>query len=100
MSTKEDFARYEELKGMIKDCEAQLEILKPRIVEAIPEGTDVAGDYGTFSVQSRATWKFSKNHETQKKALKELEEEEKAKGIAKASYSSVLYYKQEVGSEA
>ena len=92
MSNKELFAKYEELKLTIKSAEEELEALKPQIVELIPEGKEVEGAYGIFNVQSRATWKFSKTHEGKKKELKELEEEEKAKGVATAKYSPVLYY--------
>lgn len=92
MSNQELFARYEQLKMTVKSAEEEIETLKSQIVELIPEGKEVEGSYGIFNVQSRATWKFSNNHSKLKTSLKELEEEEKAKGIATAKYSPVLYY--------
>ena len=89
---KEVFRRYEELKAAIKDAETQIEALKPQILEAIPEGKDVKGEYGTFHVQLRPTWKFSATHKAMKEDLKKLEDDEKAKGIAMPSYASILVY--------
>ena len=89
----EVFSRYEALKRIIADAEAELDELKPEVVRFVPEGSDVETEHGTFLIQSRATWKFSKDHEEKKKNLKELEEEEKAKGVAKATYQSILVYK-------
>ncbi len=92
MSTKDLFESYEHLKAVIKDAEEKIKALQSEIVELIPEGKDVSGNYGVFKVQSRATWKFSAVHTKRKEELKTLEEEEKAKGTAKATYSPVLYY--------
>lgn len=95
MSTKkpaELLGRYEELKGIIAQAEEELEELKPEVIALIPEGKEVEGDYGVFVVQDRPTWKYSGKHSLAKKALKELEEEEKAKGIAKKVSNPVLYY--------
>ena len=96
MDAQAKLLRYEELKQMISDAEAELDQLKPEIVALIPAGKEVETERGVFVVQSRSTWKFSKNHTKAKSELKELEEEEKAKGIATAVQSSVLYYKPKV----
>lgn len=86
------FGRYEELKGIIAAAEQEIDELKPEIVALVPEGKEVEGEYGVFVVQDRPTWKYSGKHSLAKKALKELEEEEKAKGIAKKVSNPVLYY--------
>lgn len=90
---KAKLQRYEELKMTIADLEKEIEELKPEIIALIPEGKNVESEYGVFSVQSRATWKFSADHAKLKTDLKDLEEVEKSKGIAKATYNPVLYYK-------
>ena len=87
------FSRYEELKAIIAKAEVELDELKPTIVAAVPEGKEVEGAAGVFTVQNRATWTYSKDHEAKKNELKTIEEEEKAKGIATAKYTPVLYYK-------
>lgn len=85
--------RYEEIKHAIAALESEADALKPVIIQAIPPNTEVEGTDGIFTVQQRASWKFSKALEEDKKILKDREAEEKAKGIAKATYDSVLYYK-------
>ncbi len=88
------FTRYEEIKKTIAALETEMDELKPEIISFVPEGKDVEGEFGTFSVQPRATWKFSPKHKSLKEDLKSLEEREKAEGIATATYSPVLFYKQ------
>lgn len=90
--SKQKLQRYEEIKMAIADLEKEAEALKPDIVAIIPEGKNVETEYGVFSVQNRATWKFSADHKKMKDGLKELEEIEKSKGIAKATYNPILYY--------
>lgn len=93
MTNKEKLERYEQIKLSISDLEKELDELKPDVISLIPEGKNVETEYGVFSVQSRATWKFSADHTKKKEELKSIEEEEKAKGIAKATYNPILYYK-------
>lgn len=84
--------RYEEIKLAIRELEEEAEVLKPQIIKAMPDQVEVAGESGIFVVQKRPTWKFSEKHKEKKEALKELEAEEKAKGIAIPTYSEILMY--------
>lgn len=89
---KKAFTHYEELKIQIKELEAECEALQPEIIPAIAEGTEVAGNYGVFVVQKRGTWKYSPAVTRVQETIKELQAEEKAKGIAKATYKETLVY--------
>lgn len=88
-----NFNRYEELKGIIKEAEAEVKKLQPMIIPLVPEDKELLTEKGYFYVQKRATWKYSEACEAEAEKLKQMEADEKAKGIAEASYSSTLYYK-------
>lgn len=89
---KQAFTRYEELKIQTKAMADEMEELKPLILENIKVGQEVEGESGLFTVRPRTTYKFSADHKVKAKELKDLEADEKAKGIAKESTSYSLYY--------
>lgn len=91
--TKEAFSKYEETKLEISRLEEIIDGLKSTVLEAIPEGTEVKGASGTFSVQKRKLWKYTEAVDAKAKELKELKSEEEAKGIAEATESPTLMYR-------
>lgn len=84
---KKMLARYAELKIQSKKITEEIEELNPHIKEYIlKEGVDkLPTTMGTFSVESRSTWKYSP-------AVEKLQDEEKAKGIAKQVTTTSLKF--------
>lgn len=88
-----NFNRYEELKGIIKEAEAEIKKLQPSILPIVPEDKEMLTDNGYFYIQKRPKWTFSEQLTLAEEALKESKEDEIAKGIATAEYTNTLYYK-------
>jgi hypothetical protein len=84
---KEQFKEYAELKIEEKRIKERIDELNPLLKEQIAaSGADkVTTDFGNFTLGSRATWKYSE-------AVTKLQEEEKAKGIAKKVETTSLIY--------
>ncbi len=88
-----DLQRYEQLKGVVKEAEAELKKLQPLIITFVPEDKELLTDKGYFYIQKRSTWKYSESVEAEEEKLEQMKTDEKAKGIAEASYTNTLYYK-------
>ena len=80
---KESLKEYEEIKLQMKRLDEKLEVIKPFILENLPEGTDIQTDFGKFSSQSRSKWTFSDSITSMAKQLKDGQAGEKADGTAK-----------------
>lgn len=89
---KTAFARYEELKQLVREANAEIENLKPTIMEAVPEGVEVKGANGMFTVRTRSSWKYTDKVKQFEKNLKQLKADEEATGDAEQVLSHVLYY--------
>ena len=92
---KSKFQRYADLMIEKRKIEAELEELNPIIKEQISkEGADkVKTEFGTFTLGTRTTWKYSA-------AVEKLQEVEKATGIAKKVETTSLIYKTPKDKEA
>ena len=93
--TKKAFSKYEDLKIQEKEIKTKIDELKPIIINAIPEETEIDGEHGYFSVQPRSKWKHSSALEAKEKSLKEEKKKEIAEGIAIETKTPVLFYRQE-----
>lgn len=82
---KEAFLEYEELKLQEKKIAERITELKPVLFEAVPKDEEFTAKFGTFSIRPTSTWKYSE-------AVKALQEEEKAKGIAEKVTTEALVY--------
>ena len=78
---------YANLKATEKATAERLEELKPQIVEEMrkEDADKVNTTFGNFTLGSMTRWKFSK-------AVEDLQEKEKANGIAQAVTSTVLRF--------
>lgn len=85
--------RYEELKNLVKEAEAEMADLKPTLLEVIPEGTKVNASLGYFELKKRDNWKFSPEIELQEKALKETKDAAIAKGEATSTPTYYVEYR-------
>ena len=89
--------RYENIKLQIKELEADLELVKPTVLEAVsalPEKTEVNMEHGVFSLVSRSTWKYSDAIKSSEESLKEAKKSEERDGTAKQTINNILMYKQ------
>ncbi len=82
------FQKYADLMVEKRRIEAELENLNPLIKEQIiASGNDkIVSEFGSFTVGKRAVWKYSD-------AVTELQEKEKATGVATKSETTSLTYK-------
>lgn len=87
------FQEYEKLKLEIKEKETRLKELAPTVIEAIPEGQEVATEQGVFLVQYRSKWEYTDRVKELASRLKEAQAEEQATGDAEEERLPVLYYK-------
>lgn len=92
----ETLKRYEILKLEIKEREAELEMLKPDVMAAIPEGADgVATERGTFTLQRRRAWEYSPAVKELESELKDTKKKEEQTGVAKEGFGAAyLVYKE------
>ncbi len=88
MKIEDALKRYAELKISTSAAETEMEELKPLIKEHImKEKVDkLPTSVGTFSLGERSTWKYSP-------AVEKLQDEEKAKGVAKKVTTTSLLFK-------
>lgn len=87
------FREYEELKVTVRKAEKRMKELQPSIIPLVPEGTEIQGAEGYFYVQPKARWQYSESLRKDEDALKKRKEKEQAQGVAKATFSPVLYYR-------
>lgn len=85
--SKTMLTEYAELKIEEKEIAERLKELQPKIKEAMraQDVDKVNTDLGSFTLAEHTTWKYSP-------ARKELEEKEKASGVAKRMVSTVLKF--------
>ena len=99
---KELFSSYAVVMNEIKRLEEEAERLKPELIKEMngAEADTIQSDYGTFSLVKREKWEYSDEtkgaEETIKNTIKQLQEEERTKGIAKLTTTTSLMYKQRV----
>ena len=91
---KQLLEQYETAKLETRKFEGIIAALQPQILKLLPEDQEVATKQGVFFIQKRPTWKYSSSHESMKNVLKEKEKMEIADGTAKATYKSILYYRE------
>lgn len=80
--TIEVMKRYEDLKLQVKDLESEIDMLKPELVAAMPEDTEIKTDRGTFVIQKRRVWQYSQQAQNMDKELKDIKKHEEADGTA------------------
>jgi len=80
---RSDIERYVELRKQIAELEAQLEELKPQVVEHVHEYGDKV-KFGDYVLRSQVTrsWTYTAAVDDLKKQLTEKRREEVAQGIA------------------
>lgn len=87
--------RYEELKLEIKAREAELEELRPMLVQYVPEDTTVHTTYGSLSLNRRTTYTYSLDTQLAEDALKATKAREVQDGTATAKPGGVfIVYKE------
>ena len=84
---------YEQVKLNIRILEAKADELKEIILPEVEVGKKYEATEGTFEVKSKAMYRFSPRVEEMKKAVKEIEGEEIAKGIAVNNPTVYLEYR-------
>lgn len=84
---KMKLARYAEIKRSLSELENELNGLKPEIMQYLSDQNveKLPTSVGTFTVTPTTTWKYSP-------AVKKLQEEEKARGIATQDVTYSLRY--------
>ena len=89
---KKLYLEYASLEAEKDAIEAKQKALKAKILEelrALPEGKNgVEVNQGSFTLQHKVTYKYSKSTETAAINLKNRQKEEVAKGIAKINTST------------
>lgn len=87
MTAEEKLVRYAELKEQQKSIESEIKELSPDILEFIESKKvdKIAAPFGTFTISRKSTWIFSEK-------VKELQETEKATGVAKLKESPYLLF--------
>lgn len=91
--TLEKIERYEELKHQIAEIEEEADEIKKELEEVLEPDTDYQGRYGKLSIQERKYYKYSDTVKEKKKEVKQLQDQEKAQGIAEETVSKTLYYR-------
>ena len=92
--TKSNFVLYAEKKAAIAELEAELEALKPLILEEMPPETpvDLEG-YGVFSLVPKKSWKYTEATESLRTKLKDEEKLEQKTGTAIYTENPYLLFK-------
>lgn len=87
---------YAEAKQAIKDLETKADFLKKAIMHDLEERgvKNEKKDFGSFSLVSKKSWKYTPAVEKLNEDLKILQLEEQEKGIAKESVSHYLMFKE------
>ncbi|MFA6476642.1 MAG: hypothetical protein WCV68_04570 [Candidatus Paceibacterota bacterium] len=83
--TKENFVRYAELKTQVAAAEAEMDLLKAKLLDDLASVEDKPVELesvGVFSITKRKNWKYTEIYDGLKVQLKEREKEEQAKGLA------------------
>ena len=92
---KEKFARYAELKNKIKELEAEVDMLAPEILEMVfsTDQKKIEADFGTFTMSSRKTYKYTEPTIALAEKLKIAQQEEVATGKATVTESRFITFK-------
>jgi hypothetical protein len=90
------YKEYAEAKQAIKDLETKADLMKKAILHDLEErGVKCEKkEFGSFSLVSKKSWKYTPAVEKLNEDLKMLQFEEQEKGIAKASESHYLMFKE------
>ncbi len=85
---------YAAIKQQISSLEEQADELRPGIVEAMQadELDKVSTEFGNFTLTQKRKWEYSENVKIAADNLEELQNEEKAKGIATYTETPVLKF--------
>lgn len=78
------FTEYEELKREIAELEARCDIIKPELLDSIPDDTKLDTGTGIFTTSSRKNWRYSDETTAMEDDLKAKKKEEEQLGIAVA----------------
>ena len=90
---KELLAKYAELKQIVTEAEAQLDELKPQVIEMMGDNDAIETDFGTFSLSKRRTWTYSPAITEREKQLKVDKKLEEQLGTAQYVENPILIYK-------
>jgi hypothetical protein len=92
------FKKYAGIKNAIKDLEDQKEVLQDALLKEVLVAKDkkVELPFGKFSVTTRKAYKYSEAVENKKEELDLLKIEEQENGLATATESHSLVYKENV----
>lgn len=89
---KKKFKRYEEIKLAIKDLETEAEVLKPELLPLVPEGKEIMGEYGVFTLMKTSRVKYSAALQSEEEELKKKKKDEVRMGIAEVNEVTTLRY--------
>lgn len=89
---KSAFLQYEEYKIQAKDLDKKMDALKPIMLPAIELGQKLPGEYGTFELNERATWKYSPETTAEQDKVDALKADEVARGIATKKATQFIKY--------
>ena len=96
---QETFVKYAEIKNKIKSLTDEAKELESKVLKELAKENlaTYQTEFGTFSVTTRKTWKYSEKFEemesTYKAMLKAAQTTEQEKGIAKAEVVEGLTYR-------
>lgn len=94
---KQQLEKYAEIKAIIAKYEAELEELKPAIIQVVeemnPADKTVETDFGTFSMVSKRKYTYPAEIEAAETALKQSKKEAEAKGTAPYVENPYLLFK-------
>ena len=88
-------AQYADLKRAEKQLKADIGVLKPIILDYMNEDAtkELEAEVGTFTIQSRRTWKYSDDVDQVESNLKEKKKIEQQEGTATYEEKDSLYFK-------
>ena len=92
---KENFKKYADIKNKIKALTQDAKLIEAEIKEELVEADvkKVNSDFGTFSVTTRTTWKYTENVDAIKNKLKEEQKAEQDSGVATSTEASSLMFR-------
>lgn len=86
------FKRYEQIKRTIKELEEEADDIKPELLPLVPEGKEVAGEFGVFTIMKTSKIKYSSQLQAEADTLKEKQKDEVRMGIAEVTENITLRY--------
>ncbi len=99
---KELLSEYVVLEAKFKALEDEKRALREKILVNLKENdlTKVDSEYGSFTVCTKTSWKYSEKVKTLEEKVKIAKDKEQKKGIAESSTSEYLLFKENKNDDA